>query len=457
MERVIRSRLLVTMFAMLLAVTTALVAAATLTVRQQTQDAMRVETASTVQVVQQAVITGSPAEQCQALLGVLQQSSNDRRFNARSLALRTDGSRCGDADFLGAAPAKDVARPFVSVSRSDVDGEPVVAGRGSTRTLNDVPVEFAIARATSDERRAIRGLAVAALGLLLAGIGVAGFAAALLARRLARPIASIARATRELSLDTAPDGRLGTIPGAPVEIAGLATDIDDLLAQIEAAREQQARLVADAAHELRAPVGALRVNLSSLELAHDQGRFDIVAETLTDLTAQAADLNTTVEALLTLARDPVPTQHRTQEWPSAVVATRIDVLRRRWPTADISLTVDNEAVESHVDAPLVDLQLLERAIDNMVTNAMTHGCPPVEVHASESVDGWAIRVRDHGAGVDDVVAARMFDRFARFPSRHTGASSGLGGAIIARAAHDHGGTVIARRHPDGGTEILLRT
>jgi two-component system OmpR family sensor kinase len=95
---------------------------------------------------------------------------------------------------------------------------------------------------------------------------------------------------------------------------------------------------------------------------------------------------------------------------------------------------------------------LRQAVANLVTNALNHtpDGTPVEVEARRN-DGHAdITVRDHGSGLDDDAVAHVFDRFWQADRARTGVGAGLGLAIVAAIAAEHGGTATARNTPTNG-------
>ena len=92
---------------------------------------------------------------------------------------------------------------------------------------------------------------------------------------------------------------------------------------------------------------------------------------------------------------------------------------------------------------------LERALTNLVDNAVKFSEGPVEVVLRPN----GFRVLDRGPGVAPEDTARIFDRFHRATSARSLPGSGLGLAIVHEVATTHGGTVFARPRPGGGAEI----
>ncbi len=116
-----------------------------------------------------------------------------------------------------------------------------------------------------------------------------------------------------------------------------------------------------------------------------------------------------------------------------------------------------------LDAPepvviLGDQHHLRQAIANLVTNALRHtpAGSPIEVSA-RLADGVAtVAVRDHGPGLDDEALAHVFDRFWQADRARVGKGAGLGLAIVAGIAAEHGGEASAANAAGGGAQFSLR-
>jgi signal transduction histidine kinase len=119
------------------------------------------------------------------------------------------------------------------------------------------------------------------------------------------------------------------------------------------------------------------------------------------------------------------------------------------------------AREIRVDAPdgLVvhaDRRALERALGNLVDNALTHGGGRVDLSAADGAGAVRIAVRDHGGGFPPGFADRAFERFARPDAGRSGGGTGLGLAIVDAIARAHGGSVSAgAADPGARVELVL--
>jgi two-component system OmpR family sensor kinase len=104
-----------------------------------------------------------------------------------------------------------------------------------------------------------------------------------------------------------------------------------------------------------------------------------------------------------------------------------------------------------------DQDHLRQAIANLVNNALRHtpDASPIEVGAHLSDGVAVVSVRDHGPGLDDDALAHVFDRFWQADSARSGAGAGLGLAIVAGIATEHGGAAKVANQDDGGARFTL--
>ena len=204
----------------------------------------------------------------------------------------------------------------------------------------------------------------------------------------------------------------------------------------------QERFLADAAHELRTPIAAIRLTAESARPDTATTNLARVAE----LATQASELT---DDLLTLAR---------------MDADRM-VLRRERVRLDLLAESVIDALSDATGAVLVrgsttvvdaDPTLMARAISNLVRNALVHGeaipTAPATITIEASGSSVSVTVRDHGPGIDPDVADTLFERFRS----HTGsAGHGLGLALARWIAIAHGGELRAIAPDDGGAMFVL--
>ncbi|MGQ4600015.1 ATP-binding protein [Nocardia sp. R6R-6] len=281
----------------------------------------------------------------------------------------------------------------------------------------------------------LRGELAIALPLVWLAATVGAFT---LATATLRPVERMRRRAAEITItDTRPSL---PVPHSRDEIARLGTTFNDLLARLHEALQREREFVADAGHELRTPLAMLT---TELELAlHAPRSNDELRAALTAALSDTNRLARLAQDLLLLARD--------NSEPLIVVAVDkllTDVIGR-YRNGDITLTVPAQVFVR------ADPSQLERAIGNLIDNAVDHGRPPIIVQAAE-LDGLVtITVRDHGPGFPPQFLARAFDRFTRADTARTSGGTGLGLAIAAAVIGRHHGTIRATNHPDGA-ELTL--
>jgi signal transduction histidine kinase len=248
---------------------------------------------------------------------------------------------------------------------------------------------------------------------------------------------------------------LGTI-GA---LTGLALDRARLFAQEQRARESLERadelkseFVALAAHELRAPVGAIYGISETIAARGSELSPERLDELQTTLTGQIRLLRELVEQLLDLSRLDA----------DAVVINpqRVRVRERLERIVDAVVPLESSSIAIEADAALeadVDADALERMVSNLVVNACRYGEPPVVVRAEQAAGRLQVVVEDSGPGVPAEFVPQLFDRFARHATTATSVNgTGLGLAIARAYARAHRGDLRYRPAAHGAAfEITL--
>lgn len=284
-----------------------------------------------------------------------------------------------------------------------------------------------------------REMAGEAAAKLLAPLLVLAFiVGGLLVFALRRGLQPLDRAARDVAMRSARS--LEPIPeqGFPREIGPLVASINDLMSRLATAFSAQRRFLADAAHELRTPVTALRLQLQGLKRAPD----DVArAEALADLEAGIERSQRLVEQLMQVARTE-PDGEETRREPVDLGAVVRSVV------AALSIKAEHKGLDLGATAPdgLVvegDPDQLTVLLNNLVENAIryTPAGGVIDVEAGQR-DGCAmLRVVDTGPGIPESERERVFDRFYRIdsggdPARDT-IGSGLGLAIVKAIAQRH--------------------
>jgi signal transduction histidine kinase len=240
------------------------------------------------------------------------------------------------------------------------------------------------------------------------------------------------------------------VPPANDEIARLGTTLNEMLARLERAVKRERSFVADASHELRAPLALVR---TEVELALDLPRStDELLAALRSIGEEADRLSQLADDLLLLARlDEGELPLRTE--PLDVSALLQDVAERfRRRAADDGRVID-------VDAPALQVQAdrvrLEQVLVNLVENGLRHGAGTITLSGSPAPDGVVIHVADQGPGFPDSVAGTAFERFTRGDLSRNSSGAGLGLAIVKAVVGAHGGTVALSTDTTSGANVIL--
>ncbi|HET8658167.1 MAG TPA: ATP-binding protein [Micromonosporaceae bacterium] len=239
-------------------------------------------------------------------------------------------------------------------------------------------------------------------------------------------------------------------PAGQDEISRLAGTMNRMLDRLERARVRERRFIADASHELRSPIAAIRQH-AEVALAHpDRLPAGELARTAH---AESLRMQALVEDLLLLAQadeHALPLRRRPVDLDDLVLE---EVQRLR---AVAGVAVDPGGVSAaRVDG---DPAALRRVLRNLGENAARHARSRVAFALSEW-DGWAqLHVDDDGPGVPVADRSRVFERFVRLDEARTrtGGGSGLGLAIVAEIVGAHGGTAVAADAPLGGARMTVR-
>ena len=251
-------------------------------------------------------------------------------------------------------------------------------------------------------------------------------------------------------------------PATPrTEVGRLGLALNSMLVTIEQAfadrRESEDRLrrfLSDASHELRTPLASIRGYAELFRLGAASDPEDL-AKAMERIESEAARMGVLVEELLMLARlDELP-ETRHEPVQLAEIAERA--------AADARAVAPDRAIEVGGSVPPVagDPDQLHQVLANLLRNAIAHtpAGTPIEVGLAREQDRAVLTVRDHGPGLPDGVADRIFERFWRSdPGRSRGrGGAGLGLAIVQAIVQGHEGEVHAANAPDGGAvfRVLL--
>jgi heavy metal sensor kinase len=273
-----------------------------------------------------------------------------------------------------------------------------------------------------------------------------------LARRALRPIQRLTDDAREIGIERLAE-RL-PMPATGDEVARLAATLNLMLARIEAGVDEQRRLVADASHELRSPLAAMRAELDVSLRADD---LDPPAQAVLRSTREEVDrLSRIVDGLLTLAhadQGALDLQRR----PLDLATVAAEAVARMEALADArAVTVETRLAPAPARG---DAGRLAQAVGNLLDNALEFGRAGGTVTVSTGTDaaGAFVHVLDDGPGIPPAARERVFERFHRLDASRTRATggSGIGLAIVREIARAHGGRAWTESGPRGGSRFVL--
>ena len=242
----------------------------------------------------------------------------------------------------------------------------------------------------------------------------------------------------------------------PQEIAPLVNELNRLLTRLNAAFQVQRAFVADAAHELRSPLTALRLELQLLDRAPDEAAR---LEARTHLGAAVERAIHLVEQLLTLARNE-PREAAGELMPLALerpVAEGIADAHALAAAKGVDLSLDAQPATVRGDCDALRT-LVRNLVDNAVRHAPAGGRVGIRTRRGlggvGDGQGALLEVGDSGPGIPSGDRERVFDRFYRRASAPEG-GSGLGLAIVKAIADRHGAQVHLGEALEGGLEVRV--
>ncbi|MGB3502212.1 MAG: HAMP domain-containing sensor histidine kinase [Mesorhizobium sp.] len=221
------------------------------------------------------------------------------------------------------------------------------------------------------------------------------------------------------------------------EIASVARSFNRAADRIEGLVGSHRSLLANASHELRAPVTRLRMAVELDDPANSQRARDEILENL-------SEIDTLVEEILLASRlEHVGSVERSE-------------------TVDLMALVAEECARHGIEPSGMEVEvkgdprLLTRLVRNLVFNAQRHGSPPIEVAVARAGRSAVITVRDHGEGLPAGEEEKVFEPFYRPSGRSEAAGGwGLGLALVRQIAELHGGTARYEAADSGGAKFVV--
>jgi signal transduction histidine kinase len=287
---------------------------------------------------------------------------------------------------------------------------------------------------------ALGGFAAAVLAIT-AVIGV------VLARSFSRPLGRLGATVADLGAGNL-TARASADQGPP-EVRTLAQQFNQMASRLGELVDSQARFVADASHQLRSPLTALRLRLENLEASSTVDSADVIAAA----GREVQRLSRIVDGLLVISRvgqeeprlEPVDIEtviaERCEAW-SALAGERRVTLRHDGPDRMLANLVPGD---------------LEQILDNLLANALDASREGTRITVSVEADRSRtirVHVTDQGPGMTEEERIRAFDRFWQGPNSN-GGHSGLGLAIVRQLASRNRASIELHQAAPAGLDAVL--
>lgn len=468
----VRSRIFAgfVLVALLMVLTTAVVAAVPIRRFQERLETQRLQGFAATLAVGAGVILEQAPGRTPALESFLARQAE--RLGIRILIVDRSGNVVVDsAPSQPLSPAVDAAIRQVAGQVSERPAgrrvEPLDAGVVDRQRLVVAPVPRAggeVLALLAPARRAPvgRGLLLplaAATGL---GLLVALAVTWLVSRSIARPITRLTQAA-----DAMAAGNLEqAIPGeGPDELGRLVRSFNAMASSVRAMLESQRRLLANVAHELRTPLTVIQGYALALRegMLEDRGDRERALATIVEESERADRL---LSQLLQLSR--LESGLRRPAFQPVRLRDLLERVLERHRLAAEARGIELSATVAPDLFASADPELLEQALDNLVTNALQHCGPGTRVQiaaqpalpAPDRAPLVRIRVSDTGPGIPPEALPRLFERFYRVEAERADGSGrtagfGLGLAIAREIVAAHGGTISVESQPGQGTTFVI--
>jgi signal transduction histidine kinase len=278
---------------------------------------------------------------------------------------------------------------------------------------------------------------------------VSALASLLLSWLIVRPINQLCRHAQELyhhqNLSSRADNRLSARRD---EIGELSREFNQMAGYVEETLTAQQRLLQDVSHELRAPLARLQVAAGLAE--QKLGAGDATAQRINH---ECEQLDSLIAEILSLSR----LDQTAVEGPPFALGELFDAI-----AGDVGFTQPERVLDVSVEPESLQLRanedLLRRALDNLISNALKYTPVEAPVHLGARLTErreLLLWVRDEGPGVPEALLGRLTEPFTRGRTQQQD-GFGLGLSIVRRATERLGGTLKLRNHPDGGLEAMIR-
>ncbi len=267
---------------------------------------------------------------------------------------------------------------------------------------------------------------------MLAGVAIAIAATALIAWRLNRPLARLAKAAEDLGRggDPAPVPESG-----PSEVRAVARAFNRMKASLKHEERERTTFLAGISHDLRTPLARLRLDVEMLDKRVDPG-------TQQGMVSDIEDMNAIIDQFIDYARS---------EATEAFAPVELSALARDCAARSARTGARVSCELAEVPVLMLRPLAMQRLVDNLIQNAARHGGGEILVRTTISGREAAIAVLDRGPGIPPGDIERLKEPFTRRDEARSGRSgAGLGLAIVARVAKAHGARFDLAAREGGG-------
>jgi two-component system OmpR family sensor kinase len=310
-----------------------------------------------------------------------------------------------------------------------------------------------VAAAFDSVARASRQVLFLMLGTVFLGTVAAVLGAGWLADSSVAPVAAITSQAQDVR--GMPRGQRITAHADSEEFAGLLEVLNGMLERLDRAFESQRRMIADAGHDLRTPLTAMRAQVEvALRGERQPADYQTV---LRGVLEEVEHLTALSESLILLAR--LETGALSPDCRELDLVTLADrAVRTARQRAD-GRTIEGPVVEGETTAA-VDAKMIGVTFDQLLDNAIKHTEPDTRVRVTlrGTADAIAITVEDSGAGLPPEILPHLFEHFYRQDearSRDGAGTMGLGLTLVAELARAHSGAATADQSSLGGLRIVI--
>lgn len=330
-------------------------------------------------------------------------------------------------------------------------GERLSAIRGTSPVANGQPVRFYLSLDRRHDAQLLTGFIKATLVGLPVLLLVVAIGAWLIARTGLAPLRRFHRLAASIGAQSL--SQRVSSSGLPTELAELATEFNSMLERIDVGYRRLQEFSGDLAHEMRTPVATL-LGRSQVALSHTRTVADL-QEVLEGNVDELERLSRLISDMLFIARadhneNPLQRAHMELAQEAQRVADYLSLIAEE---RGVTVEVTGTAVV------MADRLLVERAITNLVSNAIRHAFvdSTVKVVIAADGDGATLAVTNQGEGIAPAHLERIFDRFYRIDSARArlDGGNGLGLAIVRSIMSAHGGLVMAHSLPGSETTFTL--